>query len=120
MIPPQGGEIGARALGARVVRGAFWTVAMRTSVRLVGIVSVLILARLLVPEDFGIVAQAAMFYSFVELVTALGLESALIQNQAAGREHYDTVWTLNVLRGLLNGSVLALIAYPAAVFLRQS
>ena len=119
MIPPEREAIEARALGARVASGTLWTVGMRVSIRLIGIVSVVILARVLVPEDFGIVAQAAMFYSFVELVTALGLEAALIQSRVAGRDHYDTVWTLNVMRGLLNAAVLALIAYPAAVFLRE-
>ena len=110
---------GAGTLGSKVASGTFWTVAMRMSIRLIGIVSVIILARVLVPADFGIVAQASMFYSFVELITAFGLESALIQNQTASSRHYDTVWTLNVLRGFVNAMALGAIAYPASIFLHE-
>lgn len=99
--------------------GTLWAVTMRMSVRLIGVVSVLILARLLVPDDFGLVAQAAMFYSFIELITEFGFESALIQNQQASRRHYDTVWTLNILRGATNAIALAAIAYPASIFLNE-
>ncbi len=109
-----------RTLGSKVASGTFWTVAMRMSIRLLGIVSVIILARILVPDDFGIVAQAAMFYSFVEMITAFGLESALIQNQGASAAHYNTVWTMNVVRGAANAAVLLAVAYPASLFLNDS
>ena len=54
---------------SRMATGALWTIGMRLSVRSLGIVSVIILARLLVPEDFGIVAKASMIAYFLELVT---------------------------------------------------
>ena len=59
-------KIHTKSLGNRIADGAVWTVGMRLSVRMLGIVSVIILARSLVPEDFGIVANAAMIYSFFE------------------------------------------------------
>ena len=43
-----------------VVMGALLTVGMRWTDRLIGVVSTLILARLLLPEDFGIVAMASI------------------------------------------------------------
>ena len=107
------------SLGGQVASGTLWTVAMRMSIRMLGVVSVVILARLLVPDDFGIVAQAAMFYSFVELITAFGFESALIQNQTASTAHYNTVWTLNIIRGAANAIALGAIAYPASLFLNE-
>lgn len=107
------------SLGARVARGSFWTVGMQLAIRLLGIVSVLILARLLVPEDFGIVAKAAMLQGILELLTTFGLDSALISDQKATRAHYNTVWTLNVLRGFGIAGILAASAYPAAVFFNE-
>jgi lipopolysaccharide exporter len=92
---------------------------MRVSIRLLGLVSVIILARLLVPEDYGIVAKAAMVFSFLELITAFGLDKALIHNQRAHRGHYDTVWTLHILRGGAIGAILVLLARPAAMFFHQ-
>ena len=108
-----------RSIGDKIASGAFWTVGMRFSIRLLGIVSIIILARILVPEDFGIVAKAAMISSFLELVTTFGLEAALIQNQSATAAHYDTVWTLHALRGATIGMVLAVLAYPASQFFHE-
>lgn len=119
MISPHRETDETRTLGSKIASGTFWTVAMRMSTRLIGVISIVILARVLVPADFGIVAQASMFYSFIELITALGLETALIQNQAAVRDHYDTVWTLNVMRGLVNAILLAAVAYPASIYLHE-
>ena len=80
---------------------------MRFSMRILGVVSIIILARILVPEDFGIVAKAAMIATFLEMVTAFGLDAALIQNRDATHEHYDTVWTIHVARALVISLVLA-------------
>lgn len=108
-----------KSIGARITSGAFWTVGMRLSIRMLGLISVIVLARLLVPEDFGIVAKASMIASFLELVTTFGLEAALIHNQKAVTTHYDTVWTIHVLRGGGIGLGLIVLANPAASFLRE-
>ena len=92
---------------------------MRFSIRALGIVSVIILARILVPEDFGIVAKASMIASFLELITIFGLEAALIQNQSATAKHYDTVWTIHVFRGTFIAAILAIVASPASKFFRE-
>jgi lipopolysaccharide exporter len=110
---------GTASLASKVASGTIWTVGMRMGIRMIGMLSVIIMARLLVPDDFGIVAQASMIYAFVELVTAFGFESALIQNHKATVDHYNTVWTLNVSRGVLNAIALAAVAYPAALILRE-
>ncbi|WP_405242471.1 lipopolysaccharide biosynthesis protein [Lentisalinibacter salinarum] len=108
-----------KALGSRIAVGAFWTVAMRISVRLLGLVSVILLARLLVPEDFGIVAKASMISSFLEMIATFGLEAALIHNQRAVAAHYNTVWTIHVIRGALIAIALSALALPAAEFFRE-
>ena len=65
--------------------------------RSIGIVSVVILARLLVPADFGLVAMATAIIAIVELLSAFNFDMALIQSQQATQAHYDTAWTLNVV-----------------------
>ena len=66
---------------------------MRLAIRFVGIISTIILARLLVPADFGLVAMATMIYAFIEIT---------IQKQDTERDYYDTAWTLSIIRGLVN------------------
>ena len=84
--------------------------------RSIGIVSTAILARLLIPADFGLVAMAMSIIALIELATAFSFEIALIQKQDPQRAHFDTAWTLNVLIAVGGAIVTAAAAYPAATF----
>jgi O-antigen/teichoic acid export membrane protein len=84
--------------------------------RMVGLVSVLILARVLTPADFGLVAMATAMIAFIEIFGSFGLDLALIQRPGATREHYDSAWTMNVLIGASVGLVLLASAWPLASF----
>ena len=53
---------------SEIGKGSAWMIAMRWTIRLIGVVSTIILARLLTPEDFGIVAIAMLIVSFVEVM----------------------------------------------------
>jgi PST family polysaccharide transporter len=84
--------------------------------RSLGIVSTMILARLLIPADFGLVAMAMSVIAIVELATTFNFELALIQKADPVREHFDTAWTLNILIALGGALLTAALAYPAASF----
>lgn len=108
-----------KTLGQKVFKGTLWTVAMRMSIRFIGIISVIILARILDPSDFGLVAKAVMIQSFLELITALGLEAALIRDQDAKDSYYNTAWTLHIIRGSFIGLVLLIFANPISIYLNS-
>lgn len=99
-----------------MAKGGAWMVAMRLSIRGIGILSTIILARLLLPEDFGLVAMASLIYGLIEILGQFGFDLALIQKRDAEREHYDTVWTLSILRGLVIAGILFGLAGVAAEF----
>jgi lipopolysaccharide exporter len=100
----------------KMARGAAWMVAVRLADRGLGLVNTMILARLLVPQDFGLVAMATALLGMIEIMSAFSFDLALIQNRKADRRHYDTAWTFNVLFGAFTGVVLAVLAVPAAHF----
>lgn len=108
-----------RRLGMAVAKGAAWTVSFRMAQRLIGVVSTLLLARLLVPSDFGLIAMAMTLLALIEVVTVGEFSSAIIQNPNATRDHYNTAWTLSVLFGLTAALLLILFAQPAAIFFRE-
>lgn len=83
----------------RLTSGAVWMVLFKWSERLISVVSTLVLARLLVPADFGLVAMATAYIALLEVIGNLGVDSALIQRADASRAHYDTAWTFNLLIG---------------------
>jgi O-antigen/teichoic acid export membrane protein len=100
----------------QISRGAAWMVALKFAMRSVSMVSTIILARLLLPTDFGLVAMAMALFAVVELIGAFNFHIALIQNQNAPRSHYDTVWTMEVLLGVFIGALLVALAGSAAEF----
>jgi lipopolysaccharide exporter len=101
-------------LERRMARSAAWMVSLRLADRGIGLISVLILARLLVPADFGVVAMGTVILGALEAAAAFGFELALIKSRAHDRERLDTAWTLNIVIGLLLGTTLVALI-PAAI-----
>lgn len=103
----------------KMARGALWMVLLTFVTRALGLVSMLILARLLTPADFGIVAMALSFIFLAELMSAFGFDVALIHNQDATEAHYNTAWTFKVALGLLIFLLMLTAAGPIASFYNQ-
>jgi lipopolysaccharide exporter len=103
----------------QMARGAIWMVAFKLFDRSIGLLSTLILARLLTPENFGVVAMATSFIALLELIGAFGFDMALIQRRDATREHYDTAWTFSVLLGCVLCVALLALSVPIAKFYRN-
>src|SRR5215831_15245913 len=104
------------SIGKKMAQGALWMIAMRLAVRGIGVISTIVLARLLRPEDFGLVPFASVLLVAVEIFGQFGFDVALIREADAGRDHYDTVWTMSIARGLIVALVLASVAKPAGHF----
>ncbi len=102
-----------------IVQGTILTVAMRWTDRLIGLVSTLILARLLVPEDFGIIAMASLFITLADVFFDLGVYVTLVQNKSPSQAHFDTAWTLGLLQAALAAVVLFLSAPCAAAYFHE-
>ena len=100
----------------RMGSGAAWMMLFKLGERSLGLVSTLILVRLLSPHDFGFVAMAGSFIAMAELLTRFGFDVALIQNQAATDRHYHTAWTCNVLIGFLIFLLMLAAAAPITAF----
>lgn len=99
--------------------GTLWMMLLRLAERSIGLVSTLILARLLTPADFGLVAMATAVLALIELMGAFGFDIVLIQRKHAERVHYDTAWTFNLLFGIATAILLIAMAVPAAGFYHE-
>ena len=106
-------------LGRRVTAGAGWMIAFRTLDRGVGLVSVAILARILSPEDFGIVGYATLVIGILELFTGIATDVELIRHRHADEAYYSSAWTMNVLRGFAIGALMLALVAPATAFFRE-
>jgi len=97
-----------------IVKGAMWLGGSRVFVNLLGLASTLVLARLLTPADFGLVALAEAVFVIVGAMTELSLAQSLVQHREPQPHHFDTAFTLNLARSVLLGAGLAAIAVPIA------
>ncbi|TQF00121.1 MAG: lipopolysaccharide biosynthesis protein [Spiribacter salinus] len=102
------------SLGRDVMRGAAWIGGSRLTVRMIGFVSTLFLARLLSPEDFGLVAVAMAFVAIPQQAADFGFNQALIRLNDPEPVEYATAWTFNLLRGVVLSLALFALASPAA------
>ena len=92
---------------------------MRWGMRFIGLISTIILARLLIPEDFGIIAMAMIVIGLLETIAYTGVDLALIRDQKLSKEHYNTAWTIQLLQGILVACLLVIIAPLAAAYFAE-
>lgn len=104
----------------RVTASALWTLTSNLTDRFISFFSIAILARLLTPKDFGIVAIAGSIVAFAELLNAFGFDWALVRYPSPTKEHYNTAWTLRILFGLVSIFAIGIIILIIAVFFNQS
>ena len=87
------------AVNKGMAKGVMWTVLFKFVTRGIGLFSTVLLARLLVPAAFGLVAMAMAIVAGLEILSAFNLDVVLIQNQNAERKHHDTAWSFNLVAG---------------------
>ena len=89
-------------------------VAWRVLSRALGFISVLLLANLLTPADFGIVAVATAISGAIDNLSQLGVRDALVRLDDERADYYDAAFSLQAARGLLTGLLIASAAGIAA------
>jgi PST family polysaccharide transporter len=102
-------------LGRKVALGAALLTALQLFVKFVDIIFLVIMARLLTPADFGLVALAASVLLIVRSTTELNVSDALVQRKEIDPRDVDTAFTINCLRGLLVALVIVATAWPMAL-----
>lgn len=98
----------------RIVGGSLWMISMRWTMRLIGLVSTIVLARLLTADDFGLVAMALIVVGLMNILADAGVDLALLRDREASKEHWDTAWTIQVIQGIIVAVLLLLAIDPAA------
>lgn len=86
-------------LPGRVGSALTWRAVQLGAEQGLSILRFVILARLLAPADFGLLAIATVVLDLLLALTNVGLEPALVQLRDRQRRHYDAAWTVAALRG---------------------
>jgi O-antigen/teichoic acid export membrane protein len=110
----------AHGIGTHTARGMVWAYGSYVGGRLLVLASTAVLARILTPDDFGLVALALTFMALLEAVKDLGLSQALVvQKPEELEERANTVFLAGVALGLLLSAIIAAISPLAERFFDQ-
>ncbi|MBM3247921.1 MAG: hypothetical protein FJZ10_00625 [Candidatus Omnitrophica bacterium] len=94
----------------RAIKGTFIVAGSTYFIDLISFVRSIVLARLLVPEYFGIVALASFFFNLIRQLKEFNLDSALIYKPDASKDDFSTHFVLKLLLALLTLFVIAAIS----------
>ena len=98
------------SLRNKTVNGVIWTVLGRGGLQAISLVLTVVLARLLSPTEFGLLAMVTVITAFADAFREMGLSAALVQKQGATEAHRSSMFWLNVAAGVFFNAVFVLAA----------
>ncbi|MFC1627313.1 lipopolysaccharide biosynthesis protein [Patescibacteria group bacterium] len=98
------------------LKGFSWLVGFRGFSRLMTFIRTAILARILLPAQFGVYGIAIMVLAFLEVATETGINIFLIQKEEKVDEYLNTAWIISIFRGTLIALLIILFAPWIAAF----
>jgi len=111
LLQPPGGGLRQRAIWSGV-----WAFALRITERGFSLIRLIILARVLAPNDFGLLGIALLAMMTLETFSQTGLQAALIQRKGKTEDYLSIAWTVSILRGLVLFIILFFTAPYVAIF----
>ena len=106
-------------LKQKAIKGVFWSATQSWGSQAISFLVFALLARLLAPETFGLIALAGVFLAFIEVFLDQGFSTAIIQRQKLEPEHLDTAFWTNLAIGILMTGASISAADLIADFYRQ-
>ena len=107
------------SLKQKAMAGAFWSALEQFGNQIIGFGVSVVLARLLLPEDFGLIAMLAIFMGIGRSLIDSGLSQSLIRTVNPDNSDYSTVFYFNLIGSVVIYAVVALSAPLIATFYNQ-
>lgn len=98
------------------VNGVVWTFIEGASIKVIQFVMSIIMARLLMPEDYGVVAIIFVFITISQIFIDGGFATALIQDKNKTERDYSTIYTFNIILSIVCYGILFFAAPYISTF----
>jgi len=109
-------ELRPGELRDRVIRSFGWTAVRVATMALLQAATLMILFRLLEPEEFGAISVVTVVLCIAQALTHTGVDLALVREPGDIRRYLDPFWSLQVVRGLVLGGAVAALAVPISLW----
>ncbi|WKN44638.1 lipopolysaccharide biosynthesis protein [Tunicatimonas pelagia] len=102
----------------KIASGVGWVAVSSLGNQGLRLVVKLVLARLLLPEHYGLIGMAVVFTNFIKMISEFGMGAALIQRkeEELTEDHYITAFWTNIGVALVGYAITALVLSPVAVW----
>jgi len=114
--PPQSNQ----SLGAEAVRGTLWSYLSFASGKGMMFVTTVILARLLTPEQFGVIGFCLIAINYLDVVNTLGMDAALVARRDRIVEAANAAFVISIVIGVILFGLAWVIAPTVARFFHES
>jgi O-antigen/teichoic acid export membrane protein len=108
-----------RTSGQKVVRAGLQSIVGKLGGKLIDLGSLLVLAQLLLPVDFGLIALAMTAILLIEALTEVPLTQPILRAADPTPDYYDTSFTLGVMRACILTIILIALAWPMGAFYEE-
>lgn len=122
MEEPENNKVNAKPqsdLFARAMRGGWWVFASRIIQQVMAAARLVVLARFLTPDDFGLLALALLTISILNQFSMTGFNVALVQKKSSIEDYLSSAWTFGLIRGAALYCILFTAAPYVAVFFKS-
>lgn len=102
------------------IKGVFWSFIERFGTQFIMLITQIVLARLLLPYDFGLIGMLTIFIAISQVFVDSGFGSALIQKQDTVNKDYSTVFLCNIIVSVILYFILFFSSPIVAKFFNQS
>lgn len=102
--------MGSESLKRSAFSGFIWKFAERVGAQLVSLIVSIVLARILLPEDYSVVGIVTIFFAFCNVFITGGLNTALIQKKDADQDDYSTIFWVNIIIGVVLYTIMFFVA----------
>ncbi len=116
--PPQD-HPGESSIEQKAARGATWLAVFQFSAQIVSWAATVIVARILVPGDYGLMEMATILTGYAFIFNELGLGHAIIQNPTVTREQLSSVFWFSMMLSLFFALFALVAAYPTALIFNE-
>lgn len=101
------------------LRGISWMGLLRAFTRSLALIKIAILARILLPSQFGIYGIATLVLGFLEMLTETGINIFLIQQDKKVDDYINSAWVVSIIRGILIGILIFIFAPFIAIYFKN-
>lgn len=103
------------SMKSKVFSGLFWKFGERIAAQLISLIVSVVLARILLPDDYGVVALVMVFITIANVFVSSGFGNALIQKKDADNLDFSSVFYINILISI----VIYIVIFVAAPWIGQ-